>query len=134
MKTYKSEIVKKKIKQKFGSVNRFCNITGKNFTDIANLFRREEGPQKQEDLKSLSMLVINTKDQPVQGKEVTPELIEQIRVAIVTKYKTYLQFCEEESFSNTWLSTLMNGKMKTISARVRALCKILNINLDGGTK
>lgn len=122
------ETVKKRIIKKFGSVNKFCNVTGTNFANLSNLFRRKESTQKQSELKKL-LLLVDSSDVTQTENELSAEVIEKIRVAIVTKYKTYQTFCTQHGFSNTWLSAVLNGKHKLVSNRVKDLCNILKIDL-----
>lgn len=119
--------LKKRIVKKFGSVSRFCNVAGLNKQNLDNLFRLTESKHKQARLKELAQKVKETEDKELAG-ELTDELLEQIRVAIVTKNKSYQEFCEKHKISNTWLSALLNGKHRLISGRVRSLCETLNIN------
>jgi hypothetical protein len=122
------ETVKTRIITKFGSLNKFCNVTGLNLANLSNLFRRKDSKQKQQELKDLLALA-NKADVTQTEYEITPEVIEKIRVAIVTKYKTYQAFCNQHGFSNTWLSALLNGKHKLVSYRVKELLTILKIEL-----
>lgn len=118
--------LKKRITKKFGSVSRFCNVAKLNKQNLDNLFRLTDSAYKQQRLKELAVTVKETENMALPG-ELTDELLEQIRVAIVTKNKSYGAFCDVHKISNTWLSALLNGKHRLVSTRVRSLCKILNI-------
>lgn len=127
----KVETLKKKIVKKFGSVNRFCNIAGKNYQNINNLFRLTDGPLKQSKLKELDAVVRKTKkDAVVEGLEVSDDLLKRIRVAILTDHKNFLEFCKAKKVSNTWLSALLNGKHRLLSKRVLNLCETLNVPVE----
>ncbi len=123
------KILKARIVKKFGSVNRFCNISGTNYQTLQNLFRQSDSKFKQIKLKELSGQVTRVKVAPLEGVDITNELLEKIRVAIVTKYKTYQEFCVVNHVSNTWLSALLNGKHRLVSNRVKSLCDILSIEI-----
>lgn len=121
------ESVKAKIIKKFGSVTRFCSIAGINYQNVNNIFRRSESEFKQIDLALLAKLVKETKDKALGDLEITQELIDQIKTEIRKDGQTYLQFCQAHGFTNTWLSSLINGKHKLISLKVKKVCTILKI-------
>lgn len=123
------EALKAQIVEKFGSVNRFCNLSGTNYQTLSNLFRQQDSPFRQIKLKELASKVKRTKVKKIIGIDITDELIEKIRVAIVSQYKTYQAFCIQHSISDTWLSALLNGKHKLVSKRVKNLCVILKIKI-----
>ena len=123
------EALKAQIVGKFGSVNRFCNLSGTNYQTLSNLFRQQDSPFRQSKLKELAKKVKRTKVKKIIVIDITDELIEKIRVAIVSQYKTYQEFCGQHSISDTWLSALLNGKHKLVSKRVKNLCVILKIKI-----
>lgn len=124
----KVETVKNKIVKKFGSVNKFCNLAGLNYANLNNVFRQKESAYKQQKLKELMKSLEDTNVE-LTDAEITPKLLEQIRVGIVTRYKTYKAFCDKHNISNTWLSALLNGKHILVSAKVKELCAILKIKV-----
>jgi hypothetical protein len=128
------ETLKNRITRKFGSITKFCKASGVNYIDLYNLFRQQDTRFKRERLKDLHKKVKETPVISLDGIEITPELLEKIRVSIRTKYNTYQQFCTEHGVSNTWLSALLNGKHVLISNRVKNLCRILNISYNAGSK
>jgi hypothetical protein len=129
MNTTTVERVKKKINDKFGSVNRFCRITNTNYLEVVNIFRKSEGREKEAQLRELAKVVRETNDEPIKDKELRPVLLDQIREAILKKSGTQSAFCEKYGFGATWLSALLSGKHKLLSTRVKDLCKILKIEL-----
>lgn len=124
----KVEAVKAKIEKKFGSLNRFCNTANLNYQNVNNVFRKNDSPFKQQELRDLSKLCEKTSVRLIDGRDLTPQLIEKIRKAIRVRYNTYDQFCEQHKFSNSWLSALLNGRHKLISAKIKRLCAILEID------
>jgi hypothetical protein len=124
---YTVETVKKRINDKFGSVNRFCNIVKLNYQDLVNLFRQSESKVKQERLKALIVLVRETDDTTIRDRELSPQLLANIRAAIALNYDSQKEFCRKKKFGETWLSAVLGGKHKLLSKRVKELCSTLKI-------
>lgn len=120
-------LFKSRIRKKFGSLQKFMLLTGVTQKDLDKSFDKETLKGNPVRVRRLLSKAAKVKD-VTTSKDVTPALLECIRVAIYTKHKSQSEFCERhKQFTNTWLSALLNGKCPRISKKVGKLLKTLDI-------
>ena len=117
------------IQKKFGSVERYKKITETTQKDLDAVFNLPDGSVKQARIKALINKAKKVKKENLVLKcvDITDELRKEIRIAIYTQYQNINEFCEENRYTNSFVSELLNGKYQRISRRVKEVCTILNI-------
>lgn len=128
--------VKVAIKDKFGSITKFCQLAGIDWQDLNRFFSaaaKKMTPEREKYLAALAGLVRTTRVRAVET-EMDTKLRKKI-MAAVEEYGGATYFCQENpQFNATSLRHIMNGRRKKINGTVRDLLKTLNIKIDGDTK
>ena len=128
--------VKVAMKDKFGSITKFCELAGINWQDLNRFFsayKKKVTPEREKYLAALAALVKTTRVRPL-STELDAKLRKRL-VAAVEEYGGATFFCQENpQFNATSLRHIMNGRRKKINGTVRAILQTLNIKIDGDTK
>jgi hypothetical protein len=125
------EKLKKRIKDKFKSINRFCRCSGEDSYQLQILFSCEKAnPGKSEErtskLLELSDLVKAT-DPNNDDTKITPELRSKLH-ATIAELGGANKFCEDHpKFSNVTVFQILSGYRKNKTKIVYDLIKILGI-------
>lgn len=119
---------KTRIRKKFGSLQRYMQLTGVTQKDLDQSFDRVTEKGNPRNVRRLLSKAKKVKKTTMPDKDITPQLLEKIRVAIYTSHKSQSDFCEaHKQYTNTWLSALLNGKFPRKSKKVSKLLKTLKI-------
>lgn len=122
------EYLKQRMRNKFGSINKFCVLSGTNISKLNNILRMKESHYKRDAMERINKLITSTKVSPTDW-EVTEELTQKIRITILTKYKNIHAFCVKHKITDKSMSLLLNNKVVFINQMVRNVCTILGINV-----
>ena len=126
--------------EKFGSIARFCELTGHNKWVVYKTFNGDNSLETQSKLLQLYIDARATKNAPINGTELTREKKNEIRMAIlshpdaVKKGRQSLKnFCAKHNVNASWLSkvlsTSQHGKQLTNGREFERIIKILKIKL-----
>jgi len=117
--------LKEAIVQKYGSVNRFCQLVGLQSTDMYGYLNRQ--PSNPVTLEEIRQLYEKTPNRLINRVEVTLEERKLIRASIYNNYHNLSEFARQHPrYSQSWLSILINGKMKRKTPKVKQLLELLS--------
>lgn len=116
------------IRMKFGNAARFCKLVGRDVYQFNKLFILKDSDDVKAQLMQVYEQARNTDNAPVKG-ELSDELRREIKSAIFKESDNIQAFCEENGFSNTWVSTVLRGKVVKVTPKVKELAKALNLNI-----
>lgn len=115
--------LKNKIKKKFGTIRRFCQTNGLNYTRVINILNeRVKNPTYLSDMK---FLISNTnpkhRDDIIYAKD-----SERARTLLFLNWKSATSFCSKhKQFHPVFISHVLNGKKKRKDKRFNDLMKVL---------
>lgn len=125
----KPEELKAAIKNKFGNIARFCRLTGRDVYTFNKLFRLKRTQANMSQLHAIYISAKNTPDRPADN-ELGAGLRKRIKAAIFAQHNNILAFCKKEGFSNSWVSTVLNGGVHKVTPKVYELLDALNIKAE----
>lgn len=122
--------LKKKIKNKFGTLAKFAKLIGREPYDLQKFFAaadKKMTPERLAEMIELNAKVGIIKNNPV-STDLTPELRKKIKETIIEKHGGVTEFCDTHpDFSAFSVWQMINGRRKTISAAVKKLLNLLEI-------
>lgn len=122
--------LKKTIKDRFGSMAKFAKLINIDRYELQKFFAaadKKMTPERKKRIQELHKLAKGTKDRPVES-DLTPEIRTQIREAIEEQFGGVTEFCEANPKFNVFsVWQIINGRRKTISAAVKKIMTILEI-------
>lgn len=123
--------VKRAIKNKFKSFNRFCKLARvdryEDFQKFFAAYEKKKTPERYLHLEHLDNLRKLTDNKKLVDTEMTPARIKLVKAAIKIRGGR-LEFCRKnKKFSPQTVWQVMNGSRRFISKKVRALLDHLNI-------
>ncbi len=122
----KQERVKQSIKKKFGTLSKFCRITGYDRMKLQILFAVKH-PEPME-LARVSELALRTKVK-VSNTEISPKILKALNQNI-KEWADIVDFCvDHPQFKYVSVHQILSGKRKKLSKNVKALCEVLNVQL-----
>jgi len=112
------------IKYKFGSFKAFCNVTGIPYRSTLDAFNNLEFT------KGGFKKINDAYRKKVNGDDVlmiiSDEDREAIRVFIVTKFKTYTNFCiKHPDYDVVYLTNIIKGRLRRRTSKYIGLSKVL---------
>lgn len=115
--------LKKAIKEKFGSVYHFANVTGLSYWQTTNTLNGRISERNASDFLSTIEDKLTTTEAKNE-KVIKPEEREFVRLLLVAKFKSLKNFCEKNpKFSLTFVSNVINGRRKRRDPRFENLLK-----------
>lgn len=121
--------LKTAIKNKFGNIARFCRLTGRDVYTFNKLFRLKRSPENLNELQAIYIEAKAIQNGPANN-ELDAPVRKKIKAAIFAKSNNILEFCEKYGFSNTWVSTVLNGGVQKITPKVKQLFTALDMNVN----
>lgn len=117
------------IVEKFENVSRFCRVTKRDEYQFHKLLRLKLTDENVKLLKAAYNDAVKYENKKLKN-EVTPELSRKLKVAIFSKSDNISDFCEKNpEFNNTWISSLLHGRVVKITPKVKDLAKALNVSV-----
>jgi hypothetical protein len=117
--------LKQTIIAKYGSMTRFCRLTGLQSSDMYT--RINHANVSREYLEEVFQLVQDTEATEKPDTEITDEQRREMRSLIYQKYHNITAFCEAHpQFTQSWISILLNGKIKRKTRKVKKLISLLH--------
>jgi hypothetical protein len=119
----KNSQLKRQITNKYGTLTRFCHLTGLNYSNVFNALQREDT-----EIQGKLLPIINrTPPQKVEGVEVTDRLINKVRTAIEATGLKPTPWAKANGLSPTTVSCLLTGKKVYLSGGVKDICDRLGV-------
>lgn len=122
-----SHEIKKEIIKKYGSIRRFCNITGLGYWSFVSITRGDSVSEK--NLSKIKKLISDNPDKKL-ANELTPKIRGLIKSNIYSNYKNVKAFCIETGIGDSTVSLVINGVTIKITPSVEKICKTLKIDLN----
>ena len=126
---YNQITILKEVKERFGSINNFNKITGRQPTDLYYL--KNYTYHKRSAVKQTIESIYGDIEM-FQPKRLYLDDLDrsEIRQMIVEKYDTITAFSDDNSeFSTFWVSRIVNGNLSRITGKVKRLLETLEIEL-----
>ena len=123
---YNQITILKEVKERFGSINNFNKITGRQPTDLYYYTYHKRSAVKQ------TIESIYGDIEMFQPKRLYLDDLDrsEIRQMIVEKYDTITAFSDDNpEFSTFWVSRIVNGNLSRITGKVKRLLETLEIEL-----
>lgn len=117
--------LKSKVREKFGTIRRFCEISGIPENQIRYLVsgKMEEKKSLQLISEIKSKLSIKAKPDP---RYLTPDVRETIRRRIVVEYRSVRRFCNEHpEFTPVLISNIITGRKKRNDEKIDRIISVL---------
>lgn len=122
--------LKKTIREKFGTVTKFCKLTNRDVYDFNRLMRLKESEETRAEIRKVYAQIEATENKPA-GNVITDEMRCKIRGAIYSKYANVKDFCEKNTdYINTWVSNVLQGHIGKVTPKVKKLLKDLGIETE----
>lgn len=121
--------LKTAIKSKFTNIARFCRLTGRDVYTFNKLMRLKRTPANVAELEAIYNDAKRTDNGPADNELDAPAR-KKIKSAIFAQSENILDFCESHGFSNTWVSTVLNGGVQKVTPKVKELLGALNLDLS----
>lgn len=116
--------LKKAIITKYGSMTRFCRLAGLQSSDMYTRINHANVPDHY--LQEIARLVQTTPNSEEPYTEVTAEMRKNLRSRIYQHYHNITDFvAAHPQFTQSWISILLNGKIKRKTPKVKKLLDIL---------
>jgi len=122
----KQSKLKKAIKDKFGSVDQFCKLSGLSYWATINVLNGRISKDKTPDLIDQIKIKLNSVEASNE-KLIKDEEREFVRIMLISKFKSMKNFCEKNpKFSLTFVSNVINGRRKKRDQRFQNLLNRCN--------
>jgi hypothetical protein len=116
--------LKDKIRKKFKTIKRFALLTGEDPTFLTEQLR---GGRKMslDAVTWFSAIVDNLDDKVIASIEMTSELRDKIRQAILQRNETIKAFCEENGYIETWMQRVIGGGQFSITRKTKKIVELI---------
>jgi hypothetical protein len=116
--------LKDKIRKKFKTIKRFALLTGEDPTFLTEQLR---GGRKMslDAVTWFSAIVDNLDDKVIASIEMTSELRDKIRQAILQRNETIKAFCEENGYIETWMQRVIGGSQFSITRKTKKIVELI---------
>ena len=115
--------LKKKIKKKFKNTSRFSLLSQLPYHYIQNGFKK----QNELTLRRIEEAIDGTENAPITD-EVTPELIENVKLQLPKKKEDRAEWCRQNGVNLWWLKQFLSGEVRFKNQfRVKRLLDLLGI-------
>ena len=120
------QILKSRIREKFGTVRRFAELSGIPETQLRYLLSGKMEVKKADNLMSEIKSKLNLKPKP-DPRYLGPEVRESIRRRIVVEYRSVRRFCTQHpEFTPVLISNIITGRKKRKDEKIDRIISVLN--------
>jgi len=120
------QILKSRIREKFGTVRRFAELSGIPETQLRYLLSGKMEVKKADNLMSEIKSKLNLKPKP-DPRYLGPEVRESIRRRIAVEYRSVRRFCNQyPEFSPVLISNIITGRKKRNDEKIDRIISVLN--------
>jgi len=120
------QILKSRIREKFGTVRRFAELSGIPETQLRYLLSGKMEVKKADNLMSEIKSKLNLKPKP-DPRYLGPEVRESIRRRIAVEYRSVRRFCNQyPEFSPVLISNIITGRKKRKDEKIDRIISVLN--------
>ena len=120
------QILKSRIREKFGTVRRFAELSGIPETQLRYLLSGKMEVKKADNLMSEIKSKLNLKPKP-DPRYLGPEVRESIRRRIVVEYRSVRRFCNQyPEFTPVLISNIITGRKKRKDEKIDRIISVLN--------
>ncbi len=120
------QILKSRIREKFGTVRRFAELSGIPETQLRYLLSGKMEVKKADNLMSEIKSKLNLKPKP-DPRYLGPEVRESIRRRIVVEYRSVRRFCNQyPEFTPVLISNIITGRKKRNDEKIDRIISVLN--------
>lgn len=120
------ELLKSRIREKFGTLRRFAELSGIPENQLRYLFSGKMEINKADNLMSeiKSKLTLKPKPDP---RYLGPEVRESIRRRIVVEFRSVRRFCNQyPEFTPVLISNIITGRKKRKDEKIDRIISVLN--------
>jgi hypothetical protein len=119
----KNSQLKRQITNKYGTLTRFCHLTGLNYVNTHRALEREDKSIQD----TLIPLIEKTEFARAPQVEVTQQLINSVKIALEKTGIPPTTWAKANNITPNRISVLLNGGMKRKSRVVRDICDKLGV-------
>ena len=120
------QILKSRIREKFGTVRRFAELSGIPETQLRYLLSGKMEVKKADNLMSEIKSKLNLKPKP-DPRYLGPEVRESIRRRIAVEYRSVRRFCNQyPEFTPVLISNIITGRKKRNDEKIDRIISVLN--------
>jgi hypothetical protein len=119
--------LKKDIKEKYGTIQKFCEIAEFSYSKMNMLFANRMKKESEDKMISQVEVLVNQMVKQMDNQIMTEDERKSIRGLIFSKHKNVRTFCmNHEEFSITFVSKIINGQRRKKDKKYECFLSVIS--------